>query len=109
MVHLIAFELVGARLPGERAGLESAIRGLGPAYAFDRTAWIVESELSNGAICERLVPLLRRDDRIIATRIDRDWVAANIPQAEVDWLSRCNFASVNDRDPIAPRVPTIRG
>ena len=107
MVHLIAFELVGARLPDERIRLETAIRGLGPAYAFHRTAWIVESELSNGAICEQLVPHLRRNDRILTTRIDRDWVAANVPQAEVDWLSRANFASASD--PTVPRVPTIRG
>jgi hypothetical protein len=106
MVHLIAFELNGARLPAERAVLETALRTLGPAYAFHPTAWVVESELSNRAICERLTPLLRRNDRIIATRIDRDWVAANVPDEETDWLSRCNFASASD--PTVPRVPTVR-
>ena len=109
MVHLIAFELVGARLPDERVHLENTIKALGPSYAFHPNAWFVESELTNRAICERLTPLLRRHDRIIATRIDRDWVAANVPQPEVDWLSRCNFVAATDRDPTVPRVPTVRG
>jgi hypothetical protein len=108
MVHLIAFELNGARLPAERALLETAIKTLGAAYAFNATAWLVESELTNRAICERLTPLLRRHDRLIATRIDRDWVAANVPDAEADWLARCNFASATDRDPTVPRVPSVR-
>ena len=108
MVHLIAFELNGARLPAERALLETALKTLGPAYAFNSSAWVVESELSNREICQRLTPLLRRHDRLLATRIDRDWVAANVPDAESDWLARCNFASATDPDPTAPRVPTVR-
>ena len=108
MVHLIAFELKGARLPAERASLETALKTLGPAYAFTASAWVVECELSNRAICERLTPLLRPHDRLIATRIDRDWVAANVPDAESDWLASCNFASATDRDPTVPRVPTVR-
>jgi hypothetical protein len=108
MVHLIAFELNGARLPAERTLLETALKMLGPAYAFHPTAWVVESELSNREICRRLMPLMRRHDRLIVTRIDRDWVAANVPDAESDWLSRCNFASASDREPAVPRVPTVR-
>lgn len=109
MVHLITFELVGARFPAERTHVENAIKALGPAYAFGPNAWFVESELSNRAICERIVPLLKHQDRIVASRIHRDWVAANVPQTEVDWLAACNFTSAADRDPAVPRVPTIRG
>jgi hypothetical protein len=109
MVHLVTVELVGPRLPTDRGLIETAIRGLGPCYAFHPAGWIVESELSNRAICERLAPLLKPQDRLMATRIHRDWVTANVPQKEVDWLAGCNFTAAHDRDPAVPRVPTVRG
>ena len=108
MVHLVAFEFVGPRLPAERSHVENALRALGPCYAFQPSVWVVESELSNRAICERLVPLIKPHDRVVATRIHRDWVAINVPQQEVDWLSACNFTAAHDRDPAVPRVPTVR-
>jgi hypothetical protein len=108
MVHLIAFELVGVRMPDEIKRLETAIKELGSSYAFHRTAWLLECELSNQAICERLAGLLRPTDRLMVTRIHRDWVASNIPQAEADWLSSRNFASAHDHDPTLRRIPTIR-
>jgi hypothetical protein len=109
MVHLINYELVGVRLPAERSHVENAIKALGPCYAFGPGTWLVESELTNRAICERIIPLLKRSDRIVATRIHRDWVMANVPQVEVDWLAACNFTAATDRDPTVPRVPTVRG
>ncbi len=96
MVHYIALELPGLRLPDETAKLESTIKAMGDAYQFQKHAWIVEAELSNTEISERLVTVLRRTDKLLVTRIHRDWVAANIPQPEVDWLSSRNYSGVGD-------------
>ena len=97
MVHLIAYELVGVRLPDETARLEAAIKSLGEAYAFHKTAWLVETEVSNKDVCEKLAALLRPRDRIIVTRIHRDWVTANVPEAETEWLATRNFHAADDR------------
>jgi hypothetical protein len=96
VVHLIAYELVGVRLPDEAARLEATIKALGEAYAFHKTAWFVETELSNKDVCEKLAVLLRPRDRIVVTRIHRDWVTANVPEAETEWLSTRNFHAAND-------------
>lgn len=109
MVHLVTYEFVGPRLPGKATRVEEAIKALGPCYAFHKTAWFVESELNNREISERLVPLMRPHDRLIATRIHRDWIGANIAGAEADWLGACNFASAGDEPGISiRRVQTIR-
>jgi hypothetical protein len=107
MVHLIVFELVDIRMPDEVRQFETAIKHLGSSYAFRRTAWFTECELNNQAIVERLLPLLRPNDRLMVTRIHRDWVAANIPQAEADWLSSRNFTSLDD-GARERRIPTVR-
>jgi hypothetical protein len=96
VVHYIAFELVGIRLPDETAKLETAIKALGDAYQFQKHAWLVESELSNTQISERLVAVLRPKDRLLCMRIYKDWVAANVPQEELDWLSGRNYSGVGD-------------
>jgi hypothetical protein len=102
VVHCITFELVGVRLPTETAKLESTIREMGEAYQFQKSVWFVESELSNTAISERLVAVMRPNDRLLVARVYKDWVMANAPQAELDWLSGRNYAGVGD-PPLFPR------
>jgi hypothetical protein len=96
MVHYIALELPGLRLPTETAKLESAIKAMGDAYQFQKHAWIVEAELNNTEISERLVVVLRPTDKLLVLRIHKDWVAANLPQVEVDWLSGRNYSGAGD-------------
>jgi hypothetical protein len=96
VVHYIALELPGLRLPDETGKLEAAIKGLGDAYQAQKFAWIVECELTNTQISERLVAVLRPTDKLLVMRIHKDWVAANIPQPELDWLSGRNYAGVGD-------------
>jgi len=91
LVHYISLELPGLRLPGETAKLESAIKAMGDAYQFQKFAWIVEAEIS-----ERLVAVLRPTDKLLVMRIHKDWVAANVPQPELDWLSGRNYTGVGD-------------
>ncbi len=102
MVHCITFELIGLRLPTETQKLEGTIREMGDAYQFHKNVWFVESELTNTAISERLVAVMRPNDRLLVTRVHKDWVMANAPQAEVDWLSGRNFTGVGD-PPLYPR------
>ena len=102
MVHYIALELVGIRMPDETAKIGTAIRALGDCYAFQKTAWLVETERSNDDICKQLQPMLRAADRVLVMRIHRDWVSANMPQEEVDWLSARNFNGANDHLHAAP-------
>lgn len=96
MVHSITYELVGIRMPDEVARLEVAIKALGPAYAFSKSMWIVECELENAAISERLAPLLRAKDRLLVARLHRDWVAANLTVEETEWLGSRNFTGITD-------------
>lgn len=96
MLHYIAFELVGIRLPDETGKIEAAIKGLGDAYQFQKHAWLVESELSNAEISERVVTTLRPKDKLLCMRIHKDWVAANVPQQELDWLCGRTYAGVGD-------------
>jgi hypothetical protein len=104
VVHLITYELVGARLPDEVARLEAVIKSLGAAYAFAKTAWFVECEETNAAICQKLGEVLRPRDRLVVTRVHRDWVATNVPQVEVDWLSQRNFHAAQDANPAQPAM-----
>jgi len=55
VVHYIALELPGIRLPDETARLQIAIKEMGDAYQFQKFAWIVETELNNTQISEKLV------------------------------------------------------
>ena len=96
MVHYIALEMAGIRLPDETGKLENAIKAMGDAYQVQKQAWIVESELTNTEVSQKLVEVLRPNDRLLVMRIHKDWVAANIPQAELDWLSARNYAAVGD-------------
>jgi hypothetical protein len=96
VVHYISLELPGLRLPDETAKLEATIKGLGDAYHFQKQAWIVECELTNTQISERLVTVLRPTDKLLVMRIHKDWVAANVPQPELDWLSGRNYTGVGD-------------
>jgi hypothetical protein len=96
LVHCITFELVGIRLPTETAKLESTIKELGDAYQFQKSTWFVECELTNTQISEKLVAVMRPNDRMLVTRIHKDWVMANAPQQEIDWLSGRNFAGIGD-------------
>jgi hypothetical protein len=96
VVHYIALELPGIRLPDETAKLEAAIKSFGDAYQFQKFAWIVEAEVSNTEISERLVKVLRATDKLLVMRIHKDWVAANVPQPELDWLSGRNYSGVGD-------------
>lgn len=96
MVHYIALELPGLRLPNETAALENAIKDLGDAYHFQKFAWIVESELSNQQISEKISAALRPTDKLLVMRIHKDWVAANLPQAELDWMGGRNYSGVGD-------------
>jgi hypothetical protein len=96
VVHYIALELPGLRLPDETAKLQIAIKELGDAYQFQKFAWIVESEKSNTEISEKLVMVLRPTDKLLVMRIHKDWVAANVPQPELDWLSGRNYTGVGD-------------
>lgn len=105
MVHLITYELVGVRMPDETQRLEAAIKSLGEAYAFHKTAWFVETEQSNAQVCERLAALLRPRDRLVVTRIHRDWVAVNVPEVETEWLSQRNFHSAHDAPGSATPFP----
>lgn len=102
MVHFIALELNGIRMPDETAKLGNAVRAMGDCYAYQKTAWLVESERSNDEICKLLQPMLRATDRVLVMRIHRDWVSANMPQEEVDWLSARNFHGANDHLQAAP-------
>ncbi len=103
MVHYITFELVGIRLPDETGKIEAAIKSLGDAYQFQKNAWLVESELSNAEVSERVVATLRPKDKLLCMRIHKDWVAANVPQAELDWMSGRNYAAVGD-PPLLPQM-----
>jgi hypothetical protein len=96
VVHYIALELPGIRLPDETGKLQNAINEMGDAYQFQKFAWIVETELSNTQISEKLVAVLRPTDKLLVMRIHKDWVAANVPQAELDWLSGRNYSGVGD-------------
>lgn len=96
MVHYIALELPGIRLPDETAKLENAIKAMGDAYQVQKHSWIVESELTNTQVSEKLVAVLRPTDRLLVMRVYKDWVAANVPQPELDWLSARNFSAVGD-------------
>lgn len=95
-------------MPNESMRIEQAIKEMGPSFAFSAGTWIVETELSNREVCERLQPFVRPTDRVIATRIYRDWVAANIPEVERDWLGSRNFTAVEDAPNTVRRIPTIR-
>ncbi len=112
MVHYITYELAGIRLPDETAKLEAAIKSLGDAFAVMKNSWLVECEMSNQEISERVVPLLRQKDRLLVTRIYKDWIAANIAQEEADWLAARNFTSVDDPPlavrPLGSQSPTVR-
>jgi hypothetical protein len=83
-------------MPDETARIEAAIKALGPAYAFMKTSWIVESELENKQISERLQPLFRASDRLLVTRIHKDWIAANLTAEETEWLGSRNFTGITD-------------
>ncbi len=102
MVHCITFELVGLRLPTETAKFEAAIREMGDAYQFQKNVWFVESELTNKAISEKLVTVMRPNDRLLVTRVHKDWVMANAPDAELEWLGGRNYSGVGD-PPLFPR------
>jgi len=106
VVHLITYELSGVRLPDEVSRIEAAIKALGgECYAFHKSAWFVETELSNKDVCEKLAVHLRPRDRLVVTRVHRDWVAANVPAAETEWLEQRNFHSVNDQVGTATPFP----
>ncbi len=96
MVHSITFELIGIRMPDETARIEAVIRAMGPAYAFTKSVWLVESELENQEISERLAVLLRAKDRMLVTRVHKDWIAANLTLEETEWLGSRNFTGVTD-------------
>ncbi len=96
MVHCITFELIGIRLPDETAKIDEAIKALGPAYAFTKHTWFVECELENLDISQRIAPLLRAKDRLVVTRIHKDWIAANLTPEETEWLGSRNFTGVTD-------------
>lgn len=96
MVHYITYEHVGARVPSEVARIEEAIRSLGDAFQFMKNCWIVESEADNTQIAEKLRFVLRHTDRLLVTRIHKDWVASNIPENESEWLSVRNYSAVED-------------
>jgi len=102
VVHCITLELVGLRLPNETAKLETAIKELGDAYQFMKNVWLVESEQSNTQISEKIAAALRPNDRLLVTRVHKDWVMANSPQQELDWLGSRNFSGVGD-PPLFPR------
>ena len=96
MVHLITYELVGVRLPDDVAQLEATIKAMGECYAFHKSAWFLDTELTNKEVCAKIAGQLRARDRVVVTRIHRDWVAANLAQAELDWLGSRNFHSASD-------------
>ncbi len=96
MVHYITFELIGIRMPDETARIESTIRAIGPAYAFTKNAWFVESELENKEISERVAATLRAKDRLVVTRVHKDWISANLTPEETEWLGSRNFTGVSD-------------
>jgi hypothetical protein len=102
VVHYIALEMAGIRLPDETGKLVNAIKEMGDAYQFQKQAWIVETELTNTEISEKLVTVLRPNDRLLVMRVHKDWIAANLPQAELDWLSARNYSAVGD-PPLAVR------
>ncbi len=96
LVHFITYELVGLRMPDETARIEAAIKALGPSYAFTKTSWFVECELENREISERLAVLLRAKDRMVVTRVHKDWVAANLSDDETEWLGSRNYTGISD-------------
>jgi hypothetical protein len=107
VVHLLTYELVGVRMPDEVTRIEEAIKAMGECFAFHKAAWFIDTELSNKEVCAKIVALLKSRDRIVVTRIHRDWVAANLPQAETDWLSSRNFHSASDPSAV-PTLPPRR-
>ena len=96
MVHYITYELAGIRLPDETGKIEDTIKSFGHAYAFMKNAWIVESEVDNKEISEKLLGLFRPKDRVLVTRIHKDWVMMNTTEEERAWIGQLNFASVAD-------------
>lgn len=105
MVHLITYDLAGVRLPDEIGRIEAAIKALGQCYAFHKTAWFVETELTNKEVCEKVAAVLRPRDRLVVTRIHRDWVAANVSPAETEWLGGRNFHAATDHPGTAAPFP----
>ena len=103
VVHYIALEMPGLRLPDETARLQNAFKEMGDAYQFQKHAWIVETELTNAQISEKLVLVLRPTDKLLVMRIHKDWIAANLPQAELDWMSGRNYSGVGD-PPMMPNA-----
>ena len=99
MVHCILLEFHGIRLPDETARIETVIRECGAAFAFTKSTWIVESELGNAEIGERLARVLRAHDRFVVTRMHKDWIAANLTDEETDWLGSRNYTSTSDAPP----------
>lgn len=106
MLHFIVLELHGIRMPDETAKLHTELREMGECYAFQKLAWFVESELTNDEICKKLARHLKVNDRMMVTRIYRDWASANVPQEEADWLSARNFAGKNDHI-LAQQFPRV--
>jgi len=103
VVHYIALELPGIRLPDETAKLVTALKSLGDAYQFQKQAWIVESELTNKEISAKLVEVLRPTDKLLVMRINKDWVAANVPEPELEWMGARNYSAVGD-PPMMPNA-----
>ena len=96
MVHYIAYELVGIRLPDETSKIEQTIKSFGDAYQFQKNAWLVEAEVSNHEISAALVTVMRAKDKLLVMRIHKDWTAANVAQEELDWLGGRNYSGVGD-------------
>jgi hypothetical protein len=83
-------------MPDEAARIEAAIKAIGPAYAFTKTGWFVESELENKEISARVAATLRAKDRLVVTRVHKDWISANLSPEESEWLGSRNFTAVSD-------------
>jgi hypothetical protein len=96
VVHCITIELNGIRLPDETARIEESIKALGPAYMFTKGVWFVESERSNHEISATVAATLRAKDRLIVSRVNKDWVSANVTDQENEWLGSRNFTAVGD-------------
>lgn len=96
MVHVISYDLVGPyRPPDDYARLEQAIRDISGVYLhFQKSEWLVETELPTGTVYNRLTPHITGRDRLMVHRVQRDWTAWGLTQEEINWLNGRNFGSL---------------
>jgi hypothetical protein len=91
MMFLILLEL-NDRPASDYPDLERAIKAVGNWSNRVRGQWIVESRFSASQIRDLLKPhLVPGKDRLLVTRITRNWAGTNMGDGFQEWMNRRNF------------------